>query len=109
MNKVVKSFTFWFMLIAVFEIIMHQIGQDSKNIVLIGFNPILNMIAGSNGFINNFMQSGLQISCNTIVGQISIYWYIGSFLTFGVYGGILDLIKWGVKKAHNREIKQETE
>ncbi len=30
MKKIIKSFTFWFFLIALFEISMHQIGQDSK-------------------------------------------------------------------------------
>ncbi|MEG1647736.1 MAG: hypothetical protein RR325_03115 [Bacilli bacterium] len=72
---------------------MHQIGQDSKNIVLIGLNPILHMISNSEGVIFDFMQSGLSISCDTIVGHISIYWYIGSVLTFIVYGIILDGIR----------------
>ena len=98
MKRVLKSFTFWFLLISVLEIFMHQMGQDSKSIVLIRFNPILNMIAESDGFLYSFMKSGLQISCNTIEGQISIYWYIGSVLVFIFYGVILDCIKWGVKR-----------
>ena len=92
MKKAMRSFTFWLFLIAILEIIMHQIGQDSKSIVLIGFNPILNMIARSD-FLNNLMHSGLQVSCHTIVGQISIYWYIGAILTFIIYGIILDFVK----------------
>lgn len=95
MKKVFKAFLFWFILVAVLEIFMHQIGQDSKSIVLIGLNPILNVIADSDA-LNSFMNSGLQVSCNTIEGQISIYWYVGAVITFIIYGLILDCIKWGV-------------
>lgn len=58
LKKAMKSFTFWCLIISVFEIFMHQIGQDSKSIVLIGFNPILNIISDSQGFLYNFMGSG---------------------------------------------------
>lgn len=81
---------------------MHQIGQDSKCIVLIGMNPILNMITDTDGFLFSFMNSGLPVSCKTIEGQISIYWYIGSVLTFIIYGAILDFIKSGVKNLRRR-------
>ena len=93
MKKVMKSFTFWFLLLSVFEILMHQIGQDSKSIVLIRFNPVLRMIADSQGSLNNLMNSGWQVPCNTITAHISIYWYIGSFVTFLFYGVVLDVIK----------------
>ena len=69
---------------------MHQIGQDSKSIVLIGFNPLLNMIADSQGSLYGLMGSGWQVPCNTITGHISIYWYIGSVVTFLFYGIVLD-------------------
>lgn len=92
MKKIVKSFTFWFLLIALFEIYMHQIGQDSKSIVLIGLNPILSIISRTDSFLV-FMDSGMQIPCRTIMGSISIYWYIASILSFLIYGIILDLIK----------------
>lgn len=91
-------------MIAILELIMHQIGQDSKNIVLIGLNPILNIISNSEGVVYDFMQSGLLISCNTIVGHISIYWYIGCILTFLIYGIILDCIRCSIH--HLRRIKQ---
>ena len=93
MKKIMKSFTFWCIVISIFEIFMHQVGQDSKSIVLIGFNPVLKMIANTQGTLYNLMDSGCQVSCNTIVGQISIYWYIGSVVTFMFYGSILDGIK----------------
>lgn len=80
---------------------MHQIGQDSKSIGLIEFNPLLNMVADSDT-LYAFMESGLQVSCNTIEGQISIYWYIGAVVTFIIYGAILDCIKCGVRYLRNR-------
>ena len=88
----------------VFEIFMHHIGQDSKSIVLIGFNPLRNMIAGSQGYFYNWMNSGPQVLCNMITGQISICWYIGSILTFMIYGIVLDGIKMLFRKSNR--IKQ---
>lgn len=88
-----KTFTFWCLVLSVFGIFMHQIGQDSKSIVLIRFNPLLNMIAGAQGPLYEMMGSGRQVPCNTITGQISIYWYIGSVLTFLFYGIVLEGIK----------------
>ena len=102
LKKAIKSFTFWCLIISVFEIFMHQIGQDSKSIVLIGFNPILNIISDSQGFLYNFMGSGWQVPCNTITGQISIYWYIGSIVTFSFYGVVLDGIKMLFRKFNRK-------
>ena len=102
MKKIMKSFTFWCLLISVFEIFMHQIGQDSKSIVLIGFNPLLNMIADSQGSLYDLMCSGWQVPCNTITGEISIYWYIGSGLSFLFYGIVLDGIKMLFRKFNQK-------
>ncbi len=44
MKKIFKSFTLWFVIVAILEIYMHQIGQDSKSIVLIYLNPVLRTI-----------------------------------------------------------------
>lgn len=93
MKKIIKSFTFWCLVLSVFEIFMHQIGQDSKSIVLIRFNPLLNIIADSQGSLSILMDAGWKVPCNTITGQISIYWYMGSVLTFLLYGIVLDGIK----------------
>lgn len=81
---------------------MHQVGQDSKSIVLIGFNPLLNMIADSQIPLYDLMDSGWQVPCNTITGQISIYWYIGSVLTFLLYGLLLDGIKMLFRKFNQK-------
>ena len=105
MTRLLKSFTFWFLLVSIFEILMHLIGQDSKSIVLIRLNPLLTRIADSEG-LYSFMQSGFQVSCNTIEGHISIYWYIGSVITFIIYGAIFDCIKWGVRHLGRRRKSQ---
>lgn len=93
MKKLIKSFTFWFIILAILEIYMHQIGQDSKNIMLIYLNPILKRISYSD-IGSKFMNLGLQIPAKTIMGYISIYWYIGSIVTFMMYGLILDSFRY---------------
>lgn len=96
MKKILKSFTFWCLLIGVFEIYMHQVGQDSFSIILMGFNPILSCISNSEAIVA-IMNSGIQIPCNTVAGSISIYWYVGSLMTFILYGAIIDFIKVKMK------------
>lgn len=65
MKKIIKSFTSWFFLIALFEIYMHQIGQDSKSIVLIGLNPILSIISR----VDSFFVLWIQV-CKSHVEQL---------------------------------------
>jgi len=101
MKKIVKSFTFWFLAASALCIILHQIGQDSKNIILIGFNPILNLLSSSDA-ANTFVNSGIAVKCATIEGSISIYWYIASVLTMAFYGMVLDAVRCMVKKAKRR-------
>lgn len=97
MKKILKSFTFWCVLIAIFEIYMHQSGQDSYSLILIALNPILYWMCESKP-IQLIMNSGIEIPCNTVAGSISVYWYIGSLITFMLYGGIIDFIRYKVKK-----------
>ena len=101
LKRIFKSFTFWFIVISLFGILLHQIGQDSKSIVLIGFNPILKTLSYSDA-AREFMNLGFAIKCETIAGEISIYWYIGSVITMASYGFILDLIKCFVVKINKR-------
>ena len=96
-KRVFKSFTFYFLLVSLLIIYMHYIGQDSKSIVLIGLNPILNSLANTS-FAHNILDSGFQVSCNTIMGTISIYWYLAHFITFGLFGVILDSLKLIIKR-----------
>lgn len=91
-NKWVKSITFWFFILSVIVIVSHQIGQDSKNLVLISLNPILNFFSDSEAG-RQFMNSGPHIASKNITGEISNYWYIGSMVSFLVYGLFLDILK----------------
>lgn len=104
MKKILKSFTFWLLLIAVLVIIMHQMGRDSLSIMLIWFNPVLNMIADNrDGVIFNFVESGPWVPCNILFeSEISIYWYIGSVLTYAILGVVLDCIRWGVRRLYKK-------
>ena len=101
MKKIVKTFTFWFLILAILEIYMHQIGQDSKSIILIYLNPILRILSRSDAG-SAFMNSGLQVSSETIMGHISVYWYIGSVLTFIIYGLIFDGFRYLLKFISNK-------
>ncbi len=65
MKKMIESFTFWFIVLSLLEILMHQIGHDSKGIVLIGLTPILNALAKGDA-ANEFMDSGFQVACKTV-------------------------------------------
>jgi hypothetical protein len=46
------------------------------------------------------MNSGLQVPSRTISGNISIYWYIGSIITFIAYGIIVDGIKYLLRRIY---------
>lgn len=101
MKRIFKFFTFWFVILAILEIYMHQIGQDSKSIVLIYLNPVLRIISRYD-IGSAFMNSGLQVSSRTIMEHISIYWYIGSVVTFIIYGLILDGFRYVLRCISNR-------
>lgn len=100
MKKLFKSFVFWFVILAILEIYMHQTGQDSKSIILIYLNPILRIISRSD-VGSDFMNSGLQVPSGTITGHISIYWYIISVVTFIIYGLILEGFRYLLRHISN--------
>jgi hypothetical protein len=104
-EKTFRSFVFWSIILAVLEIYMHQIGQDSKSIVLIHLNPVLRIISRSD-IVSAFMNSGLQVSSGTIIGHISIYWYIGSIVTLIIYGLILDGFRYLLRRISNSQNKR---
>lgn len=80
MNKIFKNFAFWFLIIGLIVNIINLIGQDDKNIILIGLNPILNIFSG-NANIREFMNSWAYL------------WNLASMLTNIFYGLILDFIR----------------
>ena len=85
MKKFCKTFTFYFVIIGIIVILLNVIGIDDMNILMIGLNPILNILDDSK-IICDFMNSG------------SYLWHIASFLTNILYGIILDFIRVKIKK-----------
>lgn len=92
MKRIFKSFTFYFMLLSILLIYNQYIGYDSHNIILIGFNFILNNLFKIDSF-REFINSGPIIKSNTLLGKTSIYLYISHFITFIIYGLFLDFLK----------------
>jgi len=85
MKKFCKTFTFYFVIIGIIVVLLNVIGIDDMNILMIGLNPILNILDDSK-IICDFMNSG------------SYLWHIASFLTNILYGIILDFIRVKIKK-----------
>jgi len=80
MKKIYKTFTFYFVIIGIIVVVLNVIGQDDMNILMIGLNPILNMLDDSK-VIRDFMNSG------------SYLWHIASIITNILYGLIFDYIR----------------
>ncbi len=105
MKKVIRfiftSFTFYFMIFSIYLIYNQITGGDSKNILLIGFNGILEGLYDIEGF-RELINSGPMIKTRTVIGETSIYLYIAHFITFIIYGVMFDLFKMLFKKSRNK-------
>ncbi|MTI64976.1 MAG: hypothetical protein FH753_00040 [Firmicutes bacterium] len=97
MKRVFKSFTFYFLLLSLIIIYINLIGRDSKNILLIYFNPLLNELAHIDS-LRDFLNSGPPINSNSFSMGTTLFWYIGNFITCIFYGLFLDGIKLSLKK-----------
>lgn len=85
MKKIYKTFTFYFVIIGIIVVLLNVLDMDDMNILMIGLNPILNILDDSST-ICDFMNSG------------SYLWHIASFITNVLYGLILDFIRIKIKK-----------
>lgn len=101
MKKVLKSCTFYFMLASLLIIFTHYIGKDSHGIVLFELNPIINSLRYTN-FADNVIRTGPIITCGSLIGYIPIYWYFIHFITFILYGIVLDFVIFGINKYRNQ-------
>lgn len=80
MKKLIKKFLFLFVVIGVIVNVISITRNDDMNIILIGLNPILNLLE-SNSMIRELIKVfGFYI------------WNILSMLSFIVYGFLLDVI-----------------
>ena len=84
MKSFYKTFTFYFAIIGILIVILNICGQDDANFLIIGLNPILNLLDNSKG-ICDFMNS------------IDCLWYIASIITNLCYGLLLDFVRIKIK------------
>lgn len=97
LKRLITSFTLWFVFLSLLMIWNHYSGGDSKSIVLIYLNLILNSIS-HNDAAQELMNKGPMVSAKTILGEISVYWYIAHLLSFVLYGAVLDGVKAVIKR-----------
>lgn len=97
MKKIFTCFTFFFAMASLLTIASHITGGDPHGIVLFELNPFLNVIRYSD-FADNVINVGPKLVTDSLIGEISIYWYIIHFISLVVFGFILDTIKYFVKK-----------
>ena len=86
MKKIIKSFTFWFALLGVIVVILNILKLDDMNILMIGLNPILNLLSSSEADIS----------------AIPYLWHILSLVTMVAYGLALDGAKYLIKILKNK-------
>lgn len=89
--RIFKSMTFKFMLLSVVLIYLQINGNDTKSIMLIEMNVILNHLLDMES-VKTIIQSGPMIKSRTMTGETSLYVYILHFASFLIYGLAFDLL-----------------
>ena len=84
MKKIIKTFTFWFTIFGAVVVSFNLMNLDDMNIIMIGLNPILNILSGSD-------------LCD-VIADIPYLWHILSLVTMIAYGLILDGLRFFVRK-----------
>ena len=79
MKRIIKTATFWFLVVAILGIILNLTGVDDINL-FIGFNPILNTFSNSK-------------ACCDVINSVPYLWHILSIVTMAGYGFLIDLIR----------------
>ena len=83
MKRIIKTATFWFIVVGILGIILNLTGIDDINL-FIGFNPILNAFSSSK-------------ACRDMINSIPYLWHILSIVTMAVYGLLIDLLRKAAK------------
>lgn len=86
MKNMLKSFTFWFVVAGIVVVWYNLSGQDDKNIIMVGLNPIL--VALDNPV------------CRSILNEIPYSWHLLSLASMTLYGILLDLIRRIIRKGN---------
>lgn len=84
MKRIIKTATFWFVVVGILGVILNLTGVDDINL-FIGFNPILNGLSSSK-------------ACRDVINSVPYLWHILSIVTMAVYGLLIDLIRKATKK-----------
>lgn len=79
MKKILKSCTFWFLVSGIIVVILNLANLDDLNLLMIFFNPILNILSSS--------------SLCGVIADVPYLWHILSILTMTMYGLLFDLIR----------------
>lgn len=98
MKKIFKSFTFWFFIVSIAVIIMNITGNDDKNILLIGLNPILNLIVYTEPFRSIAWNDGPNIFM--YIAHLITYIFPAAIINFIIYS-----IKYSIKKSISLKIE----
>lgn len=87
MKRIIRSFTFWFVILGMAVIVFNLLNYDDMNIIMIGLNPILNLLSSS--------------AIRSDIAAIPYLWHVLSLVTMAAYGLVLDGIKFIIRKAKN--------
>ncbi len=91
-SKIFRSFTFYFMILSPLMILTHYQGNDPHGIVLFHMNLLLKSVL-YNDLVVSIVQSGPRIACGSVAGEVYVYWYVAHFISFMLYGLLLDSLK----------------
>jgi len=83
-HQLFASFTFYFFILGAIVVIINLTNNDDKNLLLIGLNPILNILSDSK-------------FCK-IINNVPYLWHLLSIFTITGYGLLLDYIMYGKNK-----------
>lgn len=98
MIKIFKSVTFWFFIASIAVITINVTGNDVKNILLIGLNPILNFAVYTEPFRSIAWNDGPNI-----------FMYIAHLITFIFPAAIIDFIIYTIKYSIRKSISLKIE
>lgn len=92
MKKIVSYCTFWLVIISILLITINITGYDDKNILLIGFNPLLTIIVYIEPFRSILWNDGPNLNI-----------YIAHLLSSILYGITIDSIIHVIKKHYQKQ------
>ena len=82
--NIIKTFTFWFVIVAIIGIVLNLTGIDDINL-FIGLNPLLNFFSSTK-------------SARDAINSVPYLWHILSVISMAGYGLIIDAIRLSFEK-----------